>query len=71
MSTQSGRLTRLEERAPKGCPTYRAWGVADIRINVAGVESVPTRPERCPDCARDVPTSSAVISLVERPDGPA
>ena len=71
MTSTARGLIRLEDQMPKGCATCRSWGLADIQSNVAGVESAPTWPERCPDCARAVPTSSVVISLVERPDGPA
>jgi len=69
MSNQSGRLTRLEERIPKGCPTCRAWGAASLRVSVQGIEGAPARGDGCPDCGRHVPLHRVVIGT--RPDGPA
>ena len=71
MTSMAGRLIRLEERAPKGCPTCRAWGAASLRVIVQGIEGSPARGDGCPDCGRHVPLQGITVHIVERPDGPA
>jgi len=71
MRSPNGRLTRLEECVPKGCPTCRAWGPASLRIIVDGVQEPPARSDLCPDCGRHVPLQGITVHIGERPDGPA
>ena len=69
MSTQSGRLTRLEDRMPKGCPTCRSWEAATFQIVVQGADEETSRGDVCPTCGRHVPLMLIVIGT--REDGPA
>ena len=69
MSKHNGRLTRLEERLPRGCPTCRAWEAGAVRVSVQDDDVEPLHPEGCPACGRPVPRHRIVIGT--RPDGPA
>ncbi len=69
MTSMAGRLIRLEERMPKGCPTCRSWGLATCQIVVQGADEEPIRPETCPDCRCHVLLTLIIIGT--REDGPA
>lgn len=69
MTSTAGRLIRLEERMPKGCPTCRSWEAATLQIVVQGADEETSRGEVCPACGRHVPLKLIVIGT--REDGPA
>lgn len=69
MSSTNGRLARLEDRLPKGCPTCQSWADGAIHVTVQGADDEPVRGDDCPDCGRHVPLHR--IAITERPDGPA
>jgi len=69
MTSTIGRLSRLEDRLPKGCPTCRAWAAGALHVTVQGDDDEPPHPEGCPACGRHVPLHRIVIGT--RPDGPA
>jgi len=69
MSSTNGRLTRLEDRLPKGCPTCRTWEAGAIHVGFQGDEPELVRGDDCSDCGRHVPLRRVVIG--PRPDGPA
>ena len=71
MSIQSGRLTRLEDRMPKGCATCQDWTVEVLRFQIGDEPAESTRPDACPNCGREAPLSVHLIRITERPDGPA
>ena len=63
MATMIGRLVRLEERIPGGCPTCRTWGPAAYQITDGDLE----RSECCPSGGRYVPIH--LVRHLVLPDG--
>lgn len=59
-----GRLIRLEERAPRGCPTCRTWGPSVYQVG----DAPPDRGEACPACGRRVPILLTRRIVVVGPD---
>ena len=73
---QLERLIRLEEYRGLGCATCRAWAPATItvtRLDASGREegTEPSRPERCPDCGRQVPIQLERHLVIVRGDAVA
>lgn len=64
MSTQLGRIIRLEERLGSGCPHCRAWNAMVIESE----DGFRSRPERCPVCQREVPIGGARRYIGVDPD---
>ena len=68
MTSTTGRLIRLEERLPKGCPTCLTWEAGAFQVSFQGDDAEPIRAEDCPTCGRHVPLHWVVF--MTRADGP-
>lgn len=60
------RLNKLQVIAGgKGCPSCRDWDTTTVEIGTR--DQLPVhlaRPEKCPDCGRRAPQTTAVVQIV-------